>query len=87
VDGDSLSGSAAGRWAHLHLDEIKLVMDRVEVGARGVGVPQRQAVFGSLRHVRVTAFPPNALLLPFDFLPASGVCLNREGCPATPPLH
>jgi hypothetical protein len=39
--GDPGEVSAGRQPGDLHLDEIKLVVDRVEVGARGVGLPQR----------------------------------------------
>jgi hypothetical protein len=41
----------AGRQpGELHLDEIKLVVDHVEVSASGIGLPQAQVVFGWLGH-------------------------------------
>jgi hypothetical protein len=41
---------AARQPGELHLDEFKLVVDRVEVGSRGVGLPQAQPVFGWFGH-------------------------------------
>ena len=48
--GDVSSGRQPG---DLHLDEIKLVVNRVEVTARRVGLARAQAVLGWPGHVEV----------------------------------